>query len=568
MASSYSIGFDIFAKDAASKVFSKLGDNVKDTEGKFSKFKAGAVAGAAVAATAITGFAAVSVNKFKSVAGEVAGLQKTMGGTPEQASRMRFAANMTGVSFETLQKSTSKFAKTLDGAKNSQKATAAMTKVLGTNFLDAHGHMLPMDDLLLKVSDKFKAMPAGSEKTALAMKLFGKSGTDMLPFLNKGSSGLSELAAQSDKYGLTLSGKNLQALKDSKLGQREWNATLDGLKVQLGAQVLPIMTKFAGLIRDKVIPVVQKVTQFLTKHASAAKLVGLILITVIAGMKVLSVVMGIVNAVMDANPIGLVVIALAALAVGLVYAYQHCQTFRAICQAAFKDVMIAVDFLKAHWKLLLTLFGGPFGAAIVLIATHFSTFKNVAMGAIRAVVDVFMNMVGAVVNGAASAFGWVPHIGGKLKSAAASFNHFRDTVNSALNSTKNTVDIKANTYAAQASVNQFLQYVNSQSAQVRISAETGARGGRSNTAAVGTPSARNGTYLVGEKGPELVHMNGGESVMTASRTAGMLGGGGITLNLTVQGSVVSEKDLIRTVANGIEQIQKRLGAPTIYGRPA
>lgn len=56
------------------------------------------------------------------------------------------------------------------------------------------------------------------------------------------------------------------------------------------------------------------------------------------------------------------------------------------------------------------------------------------------------------------------------------------------------------------------------------------------TAASGTRSARSGMYLVGENGPELVSMRGGERVYPTPQTMSMLGGGGggdvhITLKL-------------------------------------
>lgn len=38
----------------------------------------------------------------------------------------------------------------------------------------------------------------------------------------------------------------------------------------------------------------------------------------------------------------------------------------------------AIDFISEHWKTLLTIFGGPLGAAIAGIATHWDTIKNAA----------------------------------------------------------------------------------------------------------------------------------------------------------------------------------------------
>ena len=396
----YSIGFDIFAKDRGSPAFTNFGNTVATTEGKFSKFKTASIVSTAAVSAAVVGFATSSVNKFKEVGTETLGLMRVLGGTSEDASRLRFAASQVGLSYETMVKSTRKLSSALETARGSTKATAGMAGLLGTKFLDAHGKILPMADLLPKISDKFMKMPAGAEKTALAMKLFGKAGTDMLPFLNKGSAGLAALEKSSDKYGMTLSGKMLDSLKKSKAGQRDWNATLDGLKVQFGAQVLPIITSFATLLRDKVIPVVQKVTAFLQQHSGAAKMVFTIVGSLIASLKVLTIVQGVLNTVMAANPFLLIVVGLALLAAGIIYAYKHSETFRDIVQDAFAKVKTAVNvcsgvistlvgvfsnvisWVRTNWPLLLAIITGPIGLAVYAIVKNFDTIKSVASSVI------------------------------------------------------------------------------------------------------------------------------------------------------------------------------------------
>jgi phage-related protein len=69
------------------------------------------------------------------------------------------------------------------------------------------------------------------------------------------------------------------------------------------------------------------------------------------------------NAVMDANPILLVVTAAAALVAGLILLYKHSALFRAIVQATF-------NWIKGHWPLLLGILLGPIGIAVALIIKH------------------------------------------------------------------------------------------------------------------------------------------------------------------------------------------------------
>lgn len=56
------------------------------------------------------------------------------------------------------------------------------------------------------------------------------------------------------------------------------------------------------------------------------------------------------NAALTANPIGIVVVAIAALVAGLVFAYRHSETFRKIVQAALKGVQAAAGALSTFFK--------------------------------------------------------------------------------------------------------------------------------------------------------------------------------------------------------------------------
>ncbi|MFL0158504.1 tape measure protein [Mycobacteroides chelonae] len=63
------------------------------------------------------------------------------------------------------------------------------------------------------------------------------------------------------------------------------------------------------------------------------------------------------NAALSANPIGLVVLALAALAAGVVYAYNHSETFRKIVDGAWKAIKVAAEavvnwFVDTAWPFL------------------------------------------------------------------------------------------------------------------------------------------------------------------------------------------------------------------------
>jgi len=202
-----------------------------------------AAAGIAVASAAALAFAVKSAGAFKEVGGEVLKLQRFTGGTAESMSKLRFAGQQSGVDADKLANSMKFLSRAVDGNK------PAFEKY-GIATVDAQGKTLPLDRILESTADKFKALPNGVEKTALAVQLFGRAGADMIPMLNRGGAGLRELGDQAKRYGLVLTNENLVAVKAATKAHREQAAAMQGLQVQVGQNVLPILTKLTKALGE------------------------------------------------------------------------------------------------------------------------------------------------------------------------------------------------------------------------------------------------------------------------------------------------------------------------------
>ena len=175
-----------------------------------------AAAGGLIAAAAgVKKFATASVQAFRDVGAESTGLQRVLGGTIEEMSTLRGAAQLGGVSTEAMGAGMKMLSRQIySGGKELKK--------LGIATKDASGKLRPTNDVLMDVADRFKEMPAGAAKTALALKLFGRTGgTEMLPMLNRGSEGIAELEKQTAKYGLTLTKVDQENIKKFVAAQRE-----------------------------------------------------------------------------------------------------------------------------------------------------------------------------------------------------------------------------------------------------------------------------------------------------------------------------------------------------------
>jgi len=145
------------------------------------------------------------------------------------------------------------------------------------------------------------------------------------------------------------------------------------------------------------------------------------------------------NAVMDANPIILVVGAIAALAAGVIYAYTHFQAFRNIVEAVWNWLKSAVsdtiNFVKDHWALIVQIVTGPIGIIAVQVYQHWDTIKRYFSDAVHAVESILSwfgslpgkfaswlaSVASAVGHGVASAVSWFAGLPGRVASAITSY---------------------------------------------------------------------------------------------------------------------------------------------------
>ncbi len=173
-------------------------------------------------------------------------MSQRVGVSVETLSVWKPAAEQSGVSGESFEKGLRKLSTTmLDAATGSQEAARNFAAV-GVAFKNQDGTLRGTDAVLLDLAERFKAMPDGAEKTALAVQLFGKAGAELIPFLNQGRDGINELSAEMQALGVQMSGETA-----AQAG--EFNDALDKLKLastsignQIIASLLPALNDMAG----------------------------------------------------------------------------------------------------------------------------------------------------------------------------------------------------------------------------------------------------------------------------------------------------------------------------------
>lgn len=161
-------------------------------------------------------FQAVSENILKAIsdADKLGDLAQSIGINVEALSRLQYAASLAGVDIEKFGVGVTKLSKALQeiaGGANETPAAKAFT-ALGISVKDAAGALLPTEEIIARIAEKFSGFADGANKTALAINIFSKSGATLIPFLNQGRQGIAELMAEADRLGITLTSKTAAAL--------------------------------------------------------------------------------------------------------------------------------------------------------------------------------------------------------------------------------------------------------------------------------------------------------------------------------------------------------------------
>jgi hypothetical protein len=203
--------------------------------------------GAAYAVTKVVQWGKAASDTYRTVGGEVIKLQRFTGLAAEEASGLRLAAQMSGIDVAKLATSLGQLNKRIESGSIDD---------LGFQFRDAHDEILPMDQVLGQIMDRFAEMPNGTEKTALAMQLFGRAGADMIPLLSRGSAALEEFKQQAADLGLSFDEQGLEDVKEATRNQRELNAALQGMKVAVGAELTPLINDVTNLGKTALPPTI------------------------------------------------------------------------------------------------------------------------------------------------------------------------------------------------------------------------------------------------------------------------------------------------------------------------
>lgn len=185
------------------------------------------------------------------------GIAKMTADAGEQAMNMAQKFGISAQAYQELQYAARGEADALAGsmtflAKSSTAAVAGAKeqseayKKLGVNLKDVNGKLKPTDQLIMDIAEGMSKMKDGPEKAGLAMDIFGKAGTELIPFLNKGSASIAQMRNEANELGFVLGEDALNASGDFNDGLADISNMVTGIRNTIGSGLLPIMNKMIG----------------------------------------------------------------------------------------------------------------------------------------------------------------------------------------------------------------------------------------------------------------------------------------------------------------------------------
>jgi tetratricopeptide (TPR) repeat protein len=194
---------------------------------------------ATLGVAAVSAFGALAIAGFKAAA-ELGTAANRIGVSAESLSRLKFAAEQSDVQFEALTVAIKRFQVITSSAASGSKEAAGALGALHLSAKDLAN--LPLEAQLAKIADQFVLLKDPADKTRAAVELFGRSGEQLVPMLNKGGAGIRDLTREADALGITLDGKTVRSIDAADKALKKLKDTLSAFGSHVaGSVALAIM---------------------------------------------------------------------------------------------------------------------------------------------------------------------------------------------------------------------------------------------------------------------------------------------------------------------------------------
>ena len=245
--------FDINAKDKTKRAFSTLKRGLKGVSKAVFNMKTGLAAVAGVA-----GLGLLIRNSLNSI-DKIGKLSRQLFISTEDLGAFRLAAELGGTTLEAFAKGTRTLAVGINDflVKGTGIAKEAFVQ-LGITAEELRATNNDLFSQFELVADGLNRLENGTNKTAIAYKLFGGRNIELLTAIENGTLGMAEMRVEAERLGLVMDSRLVSMVEQANDSMSRSKLALVGLTHQFSAALAPAILRASDAIRDQFLHWVEK----------------------------------------------------------------------------------------------------------------------------------------------------------------------------------------------------------------------------------------------------------------------------------------------------------------------
>lgn len=157
------------------------------------------------------GGAIASVRELLDYAGATKDAAARIGITTTALQELDFAAAQGGSSVEAMRAGLTNLGAAAAGVTERGKAVRTLLGTIGVSATDAAGRARPTEAIMLDLADALQRIPDQGTRTAIAMRVLGDAGRDLVPLLNEGRGAIEAMRLEAHELGLVVDGETIEA---------------------------------------------------------------------------------------------------------------------------------------------------------------------------------------------------------------------------------------------------------------------------------------------------------------------------------------------------------------------
>ena len=250
------------------------------------------MAAAAFASAFVVKWAKDAVQEIANVGDRFDKLAKRTGFLAKDLQGLEHAAELSGASLGSIETALRRLQASQVEAGEGLKTYTREFDRLGINIKDSQGNFKDTTELFFEVADGMKGMKTDAERTAVATKLLGRSGAQLIPMLKEGGDSIRAMVQEMHDLGGVMDDELIAQSAEWVDNQRRMDVTMRSIKMTIAKELLPWMNRAArgtlewwkankdwirqriGEVFEKVAQVVGRMSEFFGKLAgNIAKLI-------------------------------------------------------------------------------------------------------------------------------------------------------------------------------------------------------------------------------------------------------------------------------------------------------